>query len=179
MAKLPKLPFKFDYKKINWAPLKNFLIARGEKLALGLAVLIGTMLVVNGLIAARKVPLTGTGENTIIGDIAENIKKIRHNIDTAVYKINADQTRVIDKWYNRDWVFPLTDYFQESEKSEVGRINPEVVPMPTLAKKTAINFLVADVLAYDIDTIGKTATVIEQGSAPRLPRLCGPRAWSW
>ena len=157
---MAKLKFKFDIKKINWAPLKNFFIARGEKVALGLAVVIGVLLVSRGLISAKYVSLTADGRK-IVDEIKKDTKTIRDNIDHAKWGVDPARAQGQGCMDSRDGSFPLLPFVGDTEGGPAGRDTPEVVAMSGLPRKISVAYLRAGVAVYDINLTNESATVIQ------------------
>src|ERR1700677_1178588 len=92
---------KFDLKKIDFTKVKQFFLAKGEKVALAAFAVIGCLLVVTGLMGAMSVDGRKQAK-----DIRDNTDKIRQ-MYTAEKKIDRSEIKINTNWIKRlsDFVF--------------------------------------------------------------------------
>jgi hypothetical protein len=159
MAKL-----KINFKKIDLTRVKQFLFNKGEKLALGIALGIGTLLVLNGLLSARSAGKTPDGSTTITLALVNGANTLKTAMDNAVDKGgDYDPKGIVVVWNEQISRFPYSPLMQTNEPSDFKRRNPNLLAVPdNKGGKTNIqmDFVQGGVLGYEINTDKQNATVI-------------------
>jgi len=153
---MAKLKVSFDFKKIDLTRIKQILLHTGEKIVLGIIVVIGIWLVWGGLSSASSANKDKDGKLLV-----EVLKTGAKNYDMAIKGAAPPTVEKIET--NRPWITILShlaqwaSYIQLSEDPDQSRRNPKILAINADVK---IDFLKAGLSAYEIDIDKQKATIV-------------------
>ena len=143
---------KLNFKKIDLSAVKQFLLAKGEKVALGLFAAIGLTLVVVGFLAAKNSNRTSDGKvasEELLKHIVEVRKTITNNApapdDPTITGLNFKT-----EWLKRDFDFPFRTLVPVTEQKPPKRKNPTALPLLAGKGSTQVDYIKAAVQVYDV-----------------------------
>lgn len=152
---------KLNLKKIDLTRLKQFLLHKGEKVALITALAIGALLVGRGILSARSI---GYDKGQRFLDVMQSgVQKVKGNIENPPTKIAESPAYQPPQWVAVISTFPFGPLMSFSEVGDFKRRNPNILAVPgNDANRTniQIDYLQGAALSYDFERERQMVSVV-------------------
>ncbi len=160
MAKL-----KLDFKKIDLTGVKQFFIARGEKVALGLFAALGFFLIVVGLYAAVNSNVTKDGKSSFTIALSDKAAKLEEAMRSTGNIVAPPGGGFSANWTLYRSYFPFLPMIPINDDPPPKCLDPEVMPVPTAEGSMQIDYIKGAALVYELVKDEETVWIVAPADA--------------